>query len=170
VIAKIIAEDNSSPQQIARVRLLKYLDLQLARSLRWIGDDADLMAGVLRGLIELRFWALFISKSSEQATQFLNEASIDARELYQRLETLVPSGTYQLEAPLTQGKRVRVEPTGAQEALVWQICSKLIHPSSWVINDLAGTIRNAQQRQMLATYVVFYAWRIISIFHDIVWE
>jgi hypothetical protein len=170
VIAKVIAEDNSSPQQIARVRILNYLDLQLARSLRWIGDDADLIAGVLRGLIELRFWARFISKSSEQATQFLNEASIDARELYQRLETLVPCDTHQLEAPITQGKRVRVETTGAQEALVWQICSKLIHPSSWVINDLEGTIRNAQQRQMLATYVVFDAWGIISIFHDIVWE
>jgi hypothetical protein len=81
VIARIITQDNSSDQQIARVRILKYLDLQLARSLRWVEDDADLMAGVLRGLIELRFWARFISKSAEQATQFLNEASIDAREL-----------------------------------------------------------------------------------------
>jgi hypothetical protein len=104
VIAKIIAEDNSSNQQIARVRILKYLDLQLARSLRWIGDGADLMAGVLRGLIELRFWARFISKSSEQATQFLNEASIDARELYQRLETFVPPNTYQLEPPGNAGE------------------------------------------------------------------
>jgi len=170
VIARITTQDNSSDQQIARVRILKYLDLQLARSLRWILEDADLMAGVLRGLIELRFWARFVSKSSEQATRFLNETTIDAWELYRRLEILVPLNTYKLEFPVIQQKRVRVEPTGAQESLVWQICSKLIHPSSWVINDLAGTIHNAEQRQMLATYVVFYAWGIISIFHDIVWE
>jgi hypothetical protein len=45
-----------------------------------------------------------------------------------------------------------------------------MHPSSWVINDLEGTIRNAYQRQVLATYVVYYGWGIIRIFHNIVWE
>ena len=32
VLAKIIAQDSSSDQQIARVRILKYLDLQLSRA------------------------------------------------------------------------------------------------------------------------------------------
>src|SRR6266849_57247 len=90
VIAKVIAEDNRSDQQIARVRILKYLDIQLCRAVRWIEEDADLMAGVMRSLIELKFWAHFISESSEKATQFLNKASIDAGELYERLEKLVP--------------------------------------------------------------------------------
>ena len=170
VIAKIVAEDNRSDQQIARVRILKHLDLQLSRAVRWIEEDADLMAGVMRSLIELKFWAHFISAGSEKATQFLNEASIDARELYERLEKVAPPGTYQLEAPLIQGKRVTVAPSGAQEALMWKMCSKLIHPSSWVINDPEGTIHNADQRQVLATYVVYYGWGIITIFHDIVWE
>lgn len=170
VIATIVAEDNRSDQQIARVRILKYLDLQLSRAVDWAQEDADLMASVMRSLIELKFWARFVSESSENARQFLNEASIDAREIFERLEKLVPPDTYQLETPLTQEKRVTVIPSNEQESLIWKICSKLIHPSSWVINDINGTIRNAYQRQVLATYVVYYGWGIITIFHKIVWE
>jgi hypothetical protein len=170
VIAKIIAEDNSSDQQVARVRILKYLDLQLSRAVRWIEDESDLMASVMRSLIELKFWAHFISESSENATRFLHEASVDARELFERLEKLVPPDTYQLEMPPIQGRRLAVAPSGTQESLIWKICSKLIHPTSWVINDLEGTVHNAFQRQVLATYVVYYGWGIITIFHKIVWE
>jgi hypothetical protein len=170
VIAKVIAEDDSSDQQIARVRILKYLDIQLSRAVLWAEEDADLMAGVMRSLIELKFWARFISSSPEKATQFLNEASIDARELYERLEKLVPPDTYQLETPLIQGRRVSVEPSGDKESLIWKMCSKLIHPSSWVINDLEGTIHNSHQRQVMAISVVYYGWGIIRLFHDIVWE
>jgi hypothetical protein len=170
VIAKVIAEDNRSDQQIARVRILKYLDLQLARAVGWVEEDADLMAGVMRSLIELKFWAHFISESSEKATQFLNEASIDARELYERLEKCVVPDAYQLEMPLIEGKRVIVAPSGVRESLIWKICSKLIHPTSWVINNLDGTVHDTYQRQVLATYVVYYGWGIITIFHPIVWE
>ena len=169
VIAKVIAEDNRSDQQIARVRILKHLDLQLCRAVRWIEEDADLMASVMRNLIELKFWAHFVSDSPARATQFITEAEIDARELFDKLEKLVPAGTYQLGIP-AKGKRVNVETSDAEEALLWKMCSKLIHPSSWVINHAADTIHNAYQRQVLAVYVVFYGWGIIRIFHTIVWE
>ena len=57
VIAQVMAEDNSSAQQVARVKILHYLDLQLSRAVRWIDEEADLLAIVLRSQIELRFWA-----------------------------------------------------------------------------------------------------------------
>ncbi len=170
VIAKVIAEDNRSDQQIARVRILKYLDIQLCRAVRWIEEDADLMAGVMRSLIELKFWANFVSESPAKATQFLSEATIDARELFDRLEKMVPPDTYKLETIPPQGKRVNVEPSGARESLLWKMCSKLIHPSSWVINDLERTIHNPDQRKVFALYVVYYGWGIVTIFHKIVWE
>jgi hypothetical protein len=170
VIAKVIAEDNRSDQQIARVRILKHLDIQLGRAVRWIEEDADLMAAVMRNLIELKFWAHFVSDSPARATQFISEAEIDARELFDKLEKVVPAGTYQLDNMLAKGKRVIVEPSDAEEALLWKMCSKLIHPSSWVINHPADTIHNAYQRQVLAVHVVFYGWGIIKIFHTIVWE
>jgi hypothetical protein len=170
VIAKVIAEDNRSDQQIARVRILRHLDIQLGRAVRWIEEDADLMAGVMRNLIELKFWAHFVSDSPARATQFISEAEIDARELFDKMEKLVPAATYQLGTMFAKGKRVKVEPSGEEEALLWKTCSKLIHPSSWVINHPAGTIHNARQRQVLAVYVLFYGWGIIRIFHTIVWE
>jgi hypothetical protein len=170
VIAKVIAEDNRSDQQIARVRILRHLDIQLGRAVRWIEEDADLMAGVMRNLIELKFWAHFVSDSPARATQFISEADIDARELFEKLEKLVPAGIYQLENMLTKGKRVKVEVSDAEEALIYKMCSKLIHPSSWVINHPADTIHNAYQRQVLAVHVLFYGWGIIRIFHTIVWE
>ena len=170
VIAKVIAEDNRSDQQIGRVRILKYLDIQLGRAVRWIEEDADLMAGVMRSLIELKFWAKFVSESPAKATQFLSEPTIDARELFDRLEKMVPPDTYKLETLPPQGKRVNVEPSGARESLIWKMCSKLIHPSSWVINDLENTIHNPDQRKVFALYVVYYGWGIVTIFHKLVWE
>jgi hypothetical protein len=170
VIAKVLAGGGTSDQQIARFRILKYLDLQLARAMRWADEDADLMASVLRNLIELKFWAHFISASPDKATQFLNEAFIDARELYERLERIVPPGTYEFEIPENQLGRVAVGPSGAEESLIWKTCSKLIHPSSWAINDPGGTIQNPHQRQVLATCVVNYGWGIVAIFSKITWE
>jgi hypothetical protein len=170
VIAKVIAEDNRSDQQIARVRILKHLDIQLSRAVRWIEDDADLMAGVMRNLIELKFWAHFVSDSPARATQFISEAEIDGRELFEKLEKVVPAGTYQVGNMFATGKRVSVEPSDAEEALLWKMCSKLIHPSSWAINHPADTTYDAYQRQVLAVHVLFYGWGIVRIFHTIVWE
>jgi hypothetical protein len=62
VIANVIAEDNRSDQQVARVRILRCLDLQLSRAIRWVEEEADLMALVVRSQIELRFWAEFVSQ------------------------------------------------------------------------------------------------------------
>jgi hypothetical protein len=73
VIAQLVAEDNSSDQQVARVHILRYLDLQLSRAVRWVEDEADLMAIVLRSQIELRLWADFVSKGPREAADFLHE-------------------------------------------------------------------------------------------------
>jgi len=171
VITRILTEDNrtDSDQQIVRLRMLKYLDVQLSRAVRWIDEGADLMASVTRSLIELRFWAQFVSESPEKAAQFLHETSIDARELYERIEKLAPCDPAQFEMPEVEGKRVTVEPSGSRDALIWKLCSKLVHPSSWVINDLDGSLHNAFQRQVLATYVVHYSWLIITTFHHLNW-
>jgi hypothetical protein len=171
IIAKLIAEHNRSDQQRARYRILRYVDLQLARGVRWAEDEADLMASVMRSLIELKFWAKFVSESEAKATQFLNEANIDTKELYERLEKLTPSDSLPMsQLPSVKGKRVSVQPSGDQEQLTWKVCSKLIHPTSWGINHFEETVQNADTRQFLAIQVLLYGWGIVNIFHDIVWE
>jgi hypothetical protein len=150
---------------------LRYVDLQLARAVDWVEKEADLMAFVMRALIELKFWAQFVSESEQKATQFLNESNIDARELYDRLEKLRSADSEPMLEPPPEatGKRVPVKPTGDQEDLTWKMCSKLIHPSSWGINHFDDTVNNPDTRQFLAIQVLSYGWVIISVFHDVEW-
>jgi hypothetical protein len=171
VIAKLDAEDNRSDQQRARYRILRYLDLQLARSVGWVDKEADLMAWVIRNLIELKFWANFVSESEEKATQFLNESNIDLRELDGHLEKLRLADAEPLPPlpPNSDGKRIDVTRSGDQEELTWKKASKLIHSSSYVINGFEDTIKNPVNNQFFALQILRYGWGIVTIFHDIVW-
>ena len=85
VIALTITEDNSSPQQVARAHILRYLDLQLSRAIRWADDEADLLAFVLRSQIDLWAWAKFVSRSVAETEQFLDETVIDVQELHEKM-------------------------------------------------------------------------------------
>ena len=171
VIAELVAEDNRSDQQRARCRIQRYLDLQLARSVGWVDKEADLMAWVMRNLIELKFWAKFVSESGEKATQFLNESNIDLREVAERLEELRPADAEPMPPlpPNSDGKRVDVKRSSGQEELTWKTASKLIHPSSYVINGFEDTIKNPANNQFFALQILMYGWGIVTIFHDIVW-
>jgi hypothetical protein len=170
VIAKLAAEDNRSYQQRARYRILRYLDLQLARSVGWVDKEADLLAWVMRNLIELKFWAKFVSESEEKAIHFLNESNVDLREVAERLEKLRPDAEPMPPLPPnSDGKRVDVKRSGDQEELTWKTASKLIHPSSYVINGFEDTIKNPANNQFFALQILMYGWGIVTIFHDIVW-
>ena len=171
VIAKVVAEDKRSFQQCARYRILRYLDLQLARSLSWVDKEADLMAWVMRNLIELKFWAKFVSESEEKATQFINESNIDLREVSERLKRLMPEDDESMPPlpPNSDGKRVDVRPSGTQEELTWKMASKLIHPSSHVINEFENTMSDPPMNQFFALQILMYGWGIVTTFHDIDW-
>lgn len=171
VLAKLVAENNRSSQQRARYRILRYLDLQLARSVGWVDKEADLMAWVMRNLIELKFWAEFVSESEEKATQFVNESNIDLREVSERLKRLMPEDAETMPPlpPNSDGKRVKVRPSGDQEELTWTMASKLIHPSSHVINGFENTMNDRANNEFFALQILKYGWGIITIFHDIVW-
>jgi hypothetical protein len=171
VIANLAAEDNRSDQQRARFRILRYLDFQLARSVNWVDKEADLMAWVMRNLIELKCWAKFVSESEEKATQFVNESNVDLREVSERLTRLMPDDAETMPPlpPNSDGKRVYVRPSGDQEELTWKMASKLIHPSSHVINGFESTMHDPHSNQFFALQILIYGWGIITIFHDIVW-
>jgi hypothetical protein len=168
VISQVLAEDNSSDQQIARVRVLKYVDLQLARAVRWIDHEADLMALVLRSLIELRFWAQFVSEGNENAKHFLEEANTDSKEIYEKLLKAFPEETtpYNL-SPVS--KRVNPTKIDDEEELLWKICSKFIHPRSFVLDNPETTILNEGYRKVFAVRVLYYGWGILEMFHPINW-
>jgi hypothetical protein len=106
VVAQLIADDDRSDQQIARVNILRYLDLQLSRAMAWADGEADLLAMVLRSEIELRGWAEFVSERPEQATTFLNdEVVIDAHELDQKMRKAFPGAPFAASRNVPKAKR-----------------------------------------------------------------
>jgi hypothetical protein len=169
VIAQLVAENNSSEQQVARVHILRYLDLQLSRAIGWVEDEADLMAVVLRSQIELRLWADFVSKGSKEAADFLHEVNVDIQELHVKMDKAFP-GSFQSLPVQVHGKRVDLKRTGDEEEYAFKLCSKLIHPTALMLNHPEVTITNQANKEYLAVEVLFYAWLIVSRFHDLVWH
>jgi hypothetical protein len=169
VIAQLIAEDNSSDQQVARVHILRYLDLQLSRAVRWAEDEADLMAVVLCSQIELRSWAEFVSTGTKEAGEFLHEVNIDIQELHQKMDRAFP-GPLQPLPTQVGGKRIELKRSGDEEEYNFKLCSKLIHPTALMLNHPEATISNQANKEYLAVEVLFYAWLIVTRFHDLVWH
>jgi hypothetical protein len=167
-IAQVIAEDNRSDQHIARVHILRYLDLLLARAIRWSDEEADLMAVVLCSQIDLRAWAEFVSQGPDGAVRFLNEVNIDIRELHEKMDKAYPGVIEPFPAEII-GKRVDFSRVDDQEAYDYKLCSKLIHPSALLILHPEATIKNSLYKEHLAVAVLFHAWYILTRFHDINW-
>jgi hypothetical protein len=168
VIAKVIAEDNRSDQQMARVKILRYLDRQLARAITWIDDDADLIAMVLRSQIELRFWTEYISTGSAETEKFLNEVNIDIQDLHAKMDKAYP-GALEAMPPMPKGKRIDLTRVDDNEEYSFKLCSKLIHATALTINHPEATIGNPAYREYMAVEVLFYSWWIVSRFHELNW-
>ena len=167
-ISQVTAEDKTSEQQIARVRVLKYVDLQLSRAVRWIDQEADLMALVLRSLIELRFWADFISQGNDKAEHFLQEANTDSKDIYDRLLKSFPKETTPYNFP-PAAKRISPTRIDDHEELLWKVCSKFVHPTSLVLDSPETTILNEGYREVFAIKALYYGWGILEMFHTIRW-
>ena len=168
VIAKVIAEDNRSDQQMARVRILRYLDRQLARAIKWIEDEADLIAMVLRSQIELRFWTEYISTGPEETEKFLNEVNIDIQDLHAKMDKAYP-GALEAMPAMPKGKRIDLTRLDDNEEYSFKLCSKLIHATALTINHPELTIGNPANREYMAVEVLFYGWWIVSRFHELNW-
>jgi hypothetical protein len=125
----------------------------------------------LRSEIELRGWAELVSESLERATKFLNDdVVIDANELDQKIRQAFP-GTPPLPFATTGklGKRQDPPRIGQTVDYDFKLCSKLIHPSALMLNHPELTIRDEDNKAYLAVRVLFYAWVIVTRFHDINW-
>lgn len=168
VIKQVSADDYRSDQQIARVHILRYLDLLLSRAVTWIDAEADLLAIILRSEIELRGWAEVVSESVERATKFLNDdVVIDADELSKKMRKAFPGIAPLPDAP--SEKRKDPPRIGQTVDYDFKLCSKLIHPSALMLNHPELTIRNEDNKAYLAVEILFYAWLIVDRFHNISW-
>jgi hypothetical protein len=101
------------------------LDLQLSRAARWIDEEADLLAVVLRSQIDLRFWADYVSTGPDEAA-FLNEVNIDAQELHEKMDKASPGALQPL--PVRMGKRIKLTRSNDEEG--YAFCVVASFPAS----------------------------------------
>jgi len=118
------------------------------------------MALVLRSLIELRFWAEYVSTGPEEASRFLAEADTDSVELYESMKKAFPDDVRVVEMPEVK-KRVKSKQNEGNEQMLFKLTSKFIHPSSLVLHDMDATILSPVNRQTFAIQV--------TMMHDINW-
>ena len=167
-IAKVIAADDSSDQQIARVHMLRYLDRQLSRAVRWALEENDLMAVVLRSQIDLLCFAEFVSKGPKEAAEFLAEPIIDYREIHKKLSKAYPAAVEPLPCAIP-GKRIDLRRRDDEEEYEYKLCSKLIHPSAVMLLRPEDLLLDPATTKRLAVSVLFHGWLILETFHPIKW-
>jgi hypothetical protein len=109
-----------------------------------------------------------VSNGAAEAEAFLNEVNIDAKELHEKMEKAFP-GTLQ-PLPTVSGKRVSITRRDDVEQYFYKLCSKLIHPSALMLNHPDATIKSEEYKEQLAVEVLFYAWWLVSRFHNLVWH
>jgi len=159
-------------QELAKQKLRFYLDLQLDRLHDWAEGPVDLLAMVTRSLLELLFWTEYILETRPNAQRFLEEQRIDLAELMKKAvlafeaesEAIfdeTPEGFAELLA--LKGKRVDGSKRGSLDAYTFKLCSKYIHPSSWLLAELDERLNSEMNRKLFWMMSLRYAANISAL-------
>ena len=95
--------------------------------------------------------------------------NIDAQELHEKMDKAFPGALQPLPVQVP-GKRIKLMRSNDEEEYTFKLCSKLVHPSALMLNHPEITITNADNKAYLAVEVLFYAWWLVSRFHDLKWH
>lgn len=164
---------NGAPaQELARQHLRSYLDLQLERLHDWAEGPVDLLAMVTRSLMELLFWVEYVLESKQNAERFFEEQRIDLAELVRKAIAAfeaeakemfdeTPEGLAALLA--IKGKRVDSSKRGELDAYTFKLCSKYIHPSSWLLVDMDDRLNSEMSRKLFWMMSLRYAANISAL-------
>ena len=149
-------------RQIAKEKILRYLDLQFERAASWTAPEADLLALIVRRLIELRFWTKYV-EDEKQAEAFVYEAGIDARQVSEVFEKAYPNGRPVKAPEFPEGKRVILTRESEEEELLWKLSTKFVHSSSMAVIWAKDAKVNATYQHMFSVQILIYGWRIIEM-------
>jgi hypothetical protein len=164
--------DRAPAQELARQNLRSYLDLQLERLHEWAEGPVDLLALVTRSLLELLFWVEYVLEAQQNAERFFEEQRIDLAELVKKAISAfeaeakemfdeTPEGLAELLA--LKGKRVDGSKREALDAYTFKLCSKYIHPSSWLLVELENRLNSEMNRKLFWMMSLRYAANISAL-------
>jgi hypothetical protein len=164
--------DTAATQEVVRQHLRKYLDLQLERLYDWAEGPVDLLALVTRSLLELLFWTEFVLEANQNAQRFFEEQRIDLSELVRKAVSAFEAETKAMfdETPeglsallAVKGKRVENSKRNDLDAYTFKLCSKYIHPSSWLLMDLKDRLNSDMNRKLFWMMSLRYAASISAL-------
>ena len=159
-------------QGLVRQHLRSYLDLQLERLHEWAEGPVDLLAMITRSLLELLFWVEYVLENKQNAERFLDEKRIDLAELVKKAIAAfeLEAGEIFNESPeglaallAVKGKRIDGSKRGALDAYTFKLCSKYIHPSSWLLIDLESRLNSEMNRKLFWMMSLRYAASISAL-------
>lgn len=159
-------------RELVRKHLGSYFDLQMERLYDWAEGPVDLLALVTRSLLELLFWVEYVLTAKQNAERFFEESRIDLAELVRKAISAfeaeannifdeTPEGLASLLA--INGKRVDGSKRGDLDAYTFKLCSKYIHPSSWLLTDLENRLNSAMNRKLFWMMSLRYAANIATL-------
>ena len=159
-----LPESDNSPMAEAKRRIILHVDRQLRKVIGSADLENDFLATILRNLMELRDWARFVASDEEQAERFVNESVIDVRELFELISVASDPEIDAIRAAAShiQGKRKTFDRDSEQDKFFWKLCSKLIHPSSLVINNAGILLQDPNIQKRLAVRIALLGWLIVG--------
>lgn len=164
--------EESVPETQAGIRLIRYLDFQLVRLDACAAGPNDLLALVVRNLLETLAWAKFVMSGPTEATRFLSEYAIDLKEIAKLSRVLRSTSSEHPERSVAAieevflrvpGQRLQLKRHGNVEEVIFKLCSKYIHPSSWLLGRLQRLDENSPHRKLFCELALNYAHNIIHI-------
>ena len=159
-------------QTVVRQHLTKYLDLQLERLYDTAEGPLDLLALITRSLMELLFWAEYVLGSDDNAGRFLGEQRIDLAELVRKAIAAFEVEADQVfderykglnELLAVKDKRINSSKRGDLDAYTFKLCSKYIHPSSWLLLNLDSQLNSEMNRKLFWMMSLRYAASISAL-------
>lgn len=160
------------PETQAGIRLIQYLDVQLIRLDSCAAGPNDMLALVVRNLLETLIWANFVKRGATEATLFLSERAIDLKEIAKLSRSLQSNSSEDLDSSVAAieevflkvpGQRIQLKRNSHVEELIFKVCSKYIHPSSWLLNGLHRLENNAPHRKLFCELALNYAHNIVHV-------
>jgi hypothetical protein len=157
--------EDATAIELACDRLRLYLDLQLQRPHDWAEGPVDLLALVTRDLLEFLFWVEYVVETEENAKRFLEEQRIDLAELVKKAVSAFEAEAGEMfdESLGEKGKRISATGRSALDAYTFKLCSKYIHPSSWLLMDLESRLNSEMNRKLFWMMSLRYAAHISAL-------
>jgi hypothetical protein len=158
-------------------------------------DDQEHLAWACRNLLELDVFMKNILTSKQKMAEFASYRFIDGIQVlerlillekkYQREQHILPSGTSQLSARLTEFNRQMnaeglsqkahlmtrtwAEPVGMLEEfdIINKVCSKLVHPTVWsVLTEDIGSARFPEAKELFFLYGSTYFSEMFNLLKE----